>query len=154
MKKVLLFAMLFVASMVVMTSCGGGETTTADTPEATEQENNQDATADADATADQTEAEAPVDIFTIANAEAGAEVYNNVCMACHNAGIAGAAKLNDKARWEASAAKGFETIKDHTLNGFTGEHGVMPAKGGRVDLTEEDMLNAIAYIFKEAGVNF
>lgn len=143
---------MFAASAIIFTACGGGETA------ATEPENTEAVTTAAEnetpATEEATTETSVVSITTLGDAAKGETVYNQVCMACHTAGIAGAAKLDDKARWEASAAKGFETLKSHIINGFTGEHGAMPAKGGRVDLTDQDMIDAMAYMFKTAGVDF
>ncbi|MBN2747412.1 MAG: cytochrome c5 family protein [Bacteroidales bacterium] len=141
MKKVYLFAAALIFGTMVMTSCGG-ETTPATEPEVAQEATPAETVAPAE--------EAPVAV--LGDAVKGEEVYKQVCMACHDAGIAGAAKLTDKARWETSAAQGFETVKKHTIEGYTGANGVMPPKGGRVDLTDEDMVNAITYIFQTAGV--
>jgi cytochrome c5 len=156
MKKVFLFAAMFVASAIMFTACGGGEATTTDDAAATEEVAADEATPAEEAPAEEAPAEetATVDIATLGDAAHGEEVYNQVCMACHATAVAGAAKLDDVARWEATAAKGFETVKGNTINGFTGENGVMPPKGGRTDLTDQDMVDAIAYMFQTAGVNF
>jgi cytochrome c5 len=151
MKKVFLFAAMFVASAIMFTACGGGEASTTDETVATEEVATDEAAPAKEAPAEEP---AAVDIATLGDAVHGEEVYNQVCMACHATGVAGAAKLDDLARWEATAAKGFETVKGHTIDGFTGEFGVMPPKGGRVDLTDQDMVDAIAYMFQTAGVNF
>ncbi len=86
------------------------------------------------------------------NLENGKAVYDRSCVACHMQGVAGAAALTDKARWEASAAKGLDTLHAHALNGFQGEHGVMLEKGSCADCSETDVYDAVAYILKEAGV--
>lgn len=86
------------------------------------------------------------------NLENGKAVYDRACVACHMQGVAGAAALTDKARWEASAAKGLDTLRAHALHGFHGEHGVMLEKGSCADCSETDVYDAVAYILKEAGV--
>ena len=43
-----------------------------------------------------------------ANLENGKAIYNKACIACHWKGVAGAAALTDKPRWEEIAAKGME----------------------------------------------
>lgn len=141
MKKVYLFAAMLAFSALTLTSCGGGETTTPTEPEAEPMVEETPAIEETPAT------------IVLGDATHGEEIYNQVCMACHATGVAGAAKLDDIARWEASAAKGSETLKSNIIIGFTGEHGVMPAKGGRVDLTDEDMVDAMTYMFKTAGVD-
>ena len=87
-----------------------------------------------------------------ANIENGKAVYDKACVACHMAGVAGAAALTDKARWEASAAKGLDTLRAHALHGFHGEHGVMLEKGSCADCSETDIYDAVGYVLKEAGV--
>ena len=87
-----------------------------------------------------------------ANLENGKAVYNKACIACHWKGVAGAAALTDKPRWEEIAAKGMETLHKHAITGFQGEYGVMPEKGTCIDCSEQDMYDAIGYMLNEAGV--
>ncbi|MGC4029086.1 MAG: c-type cytochrome [Steroidobacteraceae bacterium] len=67
----------------------------------------------------------------------GDEVYEQVCKACHGLGIAGAPKAGDAAAWASRRAEGKATLYEHALKGYTGTAGVMPAKGGRTDLSDE-----------------
>lgn len=76
----------------------------------------------------------------------GEEVFNMACMACHGAGVAGAPKYGDKAAWAPRIAKGEETLHKHALEGFQGTAGFMPPKGGRVDLADKSILNAVDYM--------
>ncbi len=66
----------------------------------------------------------------------GAQVYEQVCSACHGLGIAGAPKAGDVAAWGARVAKGKTVLYDHALHGFTGQAGTMPAKGNRLDIPD------------------
>jgi cytochrome c5 len=75
----------------------------------------------------------------------GEMIYNNVCMACHTTGAGGAPKLV-AAEWEARIAQGEETMLKHAIEGYTGENGMMPAKGGRADLTDEQVKVTIDFI--------
>ena len=68
----------------------------------------------------------------------GEMIYNNVCMACHTTGAGGAPKLI-AAEWDTRIAQGEDMILAHAIDGFTGEKGLMPAKGGRTDLTDEQV---------------
>jgi cytochrome c5 len=77
---------------------------------------------------------------------AGDEAYNSACMACHGAGIAGAPKFGDKAAWAARLAQGKATLYKHALEGYQGKAGFMPAKGGRTDLSDKSVTNAVDYI--------
>lgn len=76
----------------------------------------------------------------------GAEVYNMACVACHGAGIAGAPKYGDAAAWGPRIAKGLDTLHKHSIEGFHGDTGFMPAKGGRVDLADEAVMAAADYM--------
>jgi cytochrome c5 len=66
----------------------------------------------------------------------GAEVFQQVCSACHGTGLAGAPKAGDSAAWAPRIAKGKDALYQHALQGFQGTAGVMPPKGGRVDLPD------------------
>jgi cytochrome c5 len=64
-------------------------------------------------------------------------LYDTACHTCHGAGIGGAPKVGDKAAWAPRIAQGTATLYKHALEGFTGQHGVMPPKGGRTDLPDD-----------------
>lgn len=76
----------------------------------------------------------------------GEEVYNMACIACHGAGVAGAPKYSDKGAWGPRVAKGMDTLHEHALKGFQGQAGFMPPKGGRVDLSDKSIMNAVDYM--------
>ena len=82
--------------------------------------------------------------------KSGAEVFQQVCSACHGAGIAGAPKAGDKAAWGPRIAKGKDTLYDHALKGFQGSAGVMPAKGGRTDLPDDLVKQAVDHMVEMA----
>jgi cytochrome c5 len=79
---------------------------------------------------------------------AGDAAYQQVCATCHGAGIAGAPKFGDKQAWGPRIAQGIAMLHQHALKGVTGEAGVMPAKGGRMDLNDQSVLNAVDYMVK------
>lgn len=76
----------------------------------------------------------------------GEETYNMACVACHGAGVAGAPKYGDKGAWGPRVAKGDDTLHKHALEGFQGQSGFMPPKGGRVDLADKSVTNAVDYM--------
>lgn len=76
----------------------------------------------------------------------GEQVYNTACFACHGAGVGGAPKLGDAASWKPRLAQGAATLNKHALEGFQGQAGVMPAKGGRVDLSDEEIIAAVKFM--------
>jgi cytochrome c5 len=97
-------------------------------------------------------------IVATANAEAaaapaalpknGEETFKAVCSACHGAGLAGAPKAGDHAAWAPRIAQGKPVLYDHALKGFTSEAGAMPAKGGRSDLPDALVKEAVDYMVK------
>lgn len=80
----------------------------------------------------------------------GEEVYNMACIACHGAGVAGAPKFGDAAAWAPRLAQGAETLRDHAIKGFQGQAGFMPPKGGRVDLSDKSIVNAVDFMVAKA----
>ncbi len=77
---------------------------------------------------------------------AGKTVYDANCGACHEAGMMGAPKPGDKAAWAPRIAQGVEVMTKKSITGFTGKAGAMPAKGGAVALTDEEVTNAVAFM--------
>jgi cytochrome c5 len=84
---------------------------------------------------------------------AGKQVYDSTCSLCHNMGIAGAPKFGDQALWAARLEKGMDTLVTHAIKGFTSEAGnVMPPKGGRPELSNDEVKNAVAYMLDAVGL--
>jgi cytochrome c5 len=73
----------------------------------------------------------------------GTELLQQTCEACHGQGIAGAPKVGDKAAWAPHIAKGNATLYEHAIKGFQGAGGVMPAKGGRTDIPDDLVKQAV-----------
>ena len=76
----------------------------------------------------------------------GQQVYQTTCVACHDAGIAGAPKLGDKGQWAKHVAKGLDTLYASALNGVQGSAGAMPAKGGNPALSNAEVRAAVDYM--------
>jgi len=82
----------------------------------------------------------------------GPQVYNAVCIACHSPpGVGGAPALGDDDAWAARIAQGMDTLIDHALHGFTGNTGVMPRKGERVDLSDEEIIGAVKFMVSQVA---
>lgn len=80
----------------------------------------------------------------------GPGVYEQVCGACHLNGIGGAPKSSDRAAWAPRIAQGKDTLYKHAIEGYNGKQGVMPAKGGRVDLSDDLVKAAVDYMVAKA----
>jgi len=114
-----------------------------------------DSAADGNAGADEAELRIqPVARFELAKVEAAAEnsapkdgptVYNSVCGACHNSGVAGAPKLDDKSAWASRLGAGTEALYASVING----KGAMPAKGGAVSLSDDEIKASVDYILSK-----
>jgi cytochrome c5 len=78
--------------------------------------------------------------------KSGEELFQQVCSACHGAGIAGAPKAGDKGAWGPRIAKGKDTLYEHAIKGFQGSTGVMPPKGGRADLPDDLVKQGVDYM--------
>ena len=85
--------------------------------------------------------------------ENGEEVYEAACKACHAPAVAsavGAPPVGDAAAWRPRIAQGKATLYEHALKGFTGPTGkVMPAKGGRTDLSDELITQAVEHMLAQ-----
>jgi cytochrome c len=83
-------------------------------------------------------------------ATAGKAVYDKACQACHNMGIAGAPKVGDVAGWTDRIKQGIATLNDHAINGYQGPSGVMPAKGGNMSLSDDEVKNAVVFMVESS----
>jgi cytochrome c5 len=101
--------------------------------------------AEAPAAAPAVAAPAPVAAAPKLAADAGKNVYNASCVACHGAGIAGAPKLGDKAAWAARVSQGNAVMYEHAIKGFQGKAGMMPPKGGST-ASDEEVKAAVDYM--------
>ena len=68
----------------------------------------------------------------------GSTIYQNLCSGCHGTGAGGAPTLAS-AQWTGRIAQGMDTLYRHSIEGFTGNTGLMPAKGGNPALTDEQV---------------
>jgi cytochrome c5 len=76
----------------------------------------------------------------------GPALYEAVCKTCHGTGLMGAPKFGDHLAWGPRIAEGKATLYQHALKGFTGKVGVMPAKGGRADLSDALIESGVDYM--------
>jgi cytochrome c5 len=77
----------------------------------------------------------------------GAQVYKEVCVACHGAGVIGAPKFGDKAAWAPLIAEGQAVLTAHAWVGVR----QMPPQGGDRNLTLAEFSRATAYMVRAAG---
>ena len=87
---------------------------------------------------------------TAALPKSGTELFEQTCSVCHGQGIAGAPKAGDKAAWAPRIAEGKATLYEHALKGFQGKSGVMPPKGGRTDVPDDLVKQAVDHMVQMA----
>ena len=129
MKKTPLILAAVLASLLA--ACGGQDAGTA-APKAA-------APAAAPAPAPAPVAAAPVNA-------AGESVYKKTCALCHSSGVAGAPIPGNKDEWGPRIAQGNDTLYKHAIEGFTGEKGMMPARGGAATLSDDDVKAAVDFM--------
>ncbi len=76
----------------------------------------------------------------------GMEAFQQVCNTCHGPGLVGAPKAGDAAAWAPRIAEGKPTLYEHALKGFQSNGTVMPAKGGRPDIPDDVIRQAVDYM--------
>ena len=131
-------SMVALSLVLGLSACGKKEETPAPSPEPA-------ATVPA-APASPAEAAAP----TAAANDAGKSVYNKTCALCHSAGVAGAPKPGDKADWAPRIAQGDDVLFKHAIEGFTGSKGMMPARGGAANLSDDEVKAAVRYMVDQS----
>ncbi len=90
--------------------------------------------------------ETPAAPEPVATVMTGPQVYNAACAMCHGAGIGGAPILGDAGQWVERIAQGNDVLIQHAIEGFAGSTGFMPAKGGRIDLTDGEIESAVDFM--------
>jgi cytochrome c5 len=80
-------------------------------------------------------------------AEAGKNIYEKYCQACHTTGSGGSPKLGDAAAWAPRVKDGIDKVYQKAITGFGG----MPPKGTCMTCTDEDIHHAVDYIIAQSG---
>jgi cytochrome c5 len=81
----------------------------------------------------------------------GEQVYNAACFACHGAGVGGAPKFGDAGAWGGRIGQGKTTLNKHAVEGYQGKAGYMPPKGGRVDLSDDEIIAAVDFMVAKSS---
>jgi cytochrome c5 len=77
--------------------------------------------------------------------QAGKALYQQVCQACHAAGVLNAPKFGDKEAWAARLKDPIDTVYNYALHG----KGAMPPKGGS-NASDADVKAAVDYMISAA----
>ncbi|SDM95651.1 Cytochrome c5 [Geoalkalibacter ferrihydriticus] len=83
-------------------------------------------------------------------AEMGARYYHRACAQCHNDGEGGAPRLGDVPAWQPRLDKGMHKLVENAIQGYQGESGLMPARGGNPQLRAEAVSLAVRFMVEMA----
>ncbi len=86
---------------------------------------------------------APAQIAASAGSVDGEKIYNSVCAACHATGLLGA-PIPGSAEMAQRAEKGMDALVQNAVNGLN----AMPPRGGRPDLSDEQLRAVIKFMLK------
>ena len=76
------------------------------------------------------------------------DTYKTACSTCHDAGVAGAPKLGDKAAWAPRIKLGKDALYKSALQGKPGT--AMVAKGGFANLADADVKAVVDLMMAKA----
>lgn len=76
----------------------------------------------------------------------GEKIYQQACAMCHATGVAGAPLTGDANVWAGRIEQGRDKLLNSSLQGI----GVMPAKGGQMQLSDEEVASAVDYLIQQA----
>ena len=79
-------------------------------------------------------------------AKSGEEIVKETCAACHQAGVANAPKLGDKAGWSPRLKQGLNGLLASVIKG----KGAMPPRAG-TSLSDEELAGAVVFMANQAG---
>ena len=99
----------------------------------------------------------PVGRVEFAGADGGAggarsaeEIVKTTCATCHQAGVAGAPKMGDKAQWAPRIKQGLQSLVQTAIKG----KGAMPPKGGNTALSDDEVARAVVLMANQSGASF
>ena len=81
-----------------------------------------------------------------AEGKSGQEVYDTACFICHATGVTGAPKPGDVDNWKPRIEQGVDLLYSNAINGYQGQLGIMPPKGGNLLLTDDEVKAAVDYL--------
>jgi cytochrome c5 len=85
-----------------------------------------------------------------AGSRSGEEVVKGVCSTCHQAGVAGAPKIGDRAAWGPHIKEGLQSLVATAIKG----KGAMPPKGGNPSLSDDEVARAVVFMANQSGASF
>jgi cytochrome c5 len=84
-----------------------------------------------------------------AGARSGEDIVKSACAACHQAGVANAPKIGDKAAWAPRIKTGLNGMLAVAIKG----KGAMPPRGGLPDVSDFELARAIVFMANQSGAS-
>lgn len=83
----------------------------------------------------------------------GRTIWLDTCAACHANMLSDAPQAKNPSAWLPRIAKGREVLLSHALNGFNGDAGEMPPRGGNTSLSDDEVKSALEYMLKIVSIS-
>jgi len=83
--------------------------------------------------------------------EEGAAVFKRVCIHCHGRGVSGAPAIGDREAWKVRIPEGIDNLVRNAIDGYQGNLGVHPPRGGDRELSDEEIEAAVRFMVEQAG---
>jgi len=80
-----------------------------------------------------------------ATSMSGEEIVSQVCAMCHSTGMMSSPKLGKASDWAPRIEKGTDVLYSNAINGLN----MMPARGGRPDLSDDDVKAAVDHMLSQ-----
>ncbi|MFT7289041.1 MAG: cytochrome c5 [Halieaceae bacterium] len=80
----------------------------------------------------------------------GSGIYERHCALCHSQGIGAAPVSGDSKAWGLRVERGMDLLYRHAIEGYAGDSGIMPPKGGFVNLPDAEVRLAVDYIVEHS----
>ena len=81
---------------------------------------------------------------------AGKTLHDSACKICHGSGVAGAPVTGNGDDWQERIKQDKALIYQHAIEGFQGDSGEMPAKGGQAQLDDNAVKAAVDYMLEKS----
>ena len=78
----------------------------------------------------------------------GAVIYEKLCTSCHTSG-AGGSPMMLQSVWAPRIAQGEATLVKHAIEGYKGEAGIMPARGGNPSLNDAQVEATVKWMLTQ-----
>ena len=76
----------------------------------------------------------------------GRDIWIANCSVCHLEGLGGAPVIGNSKAWSWRIDKTIDTLYAHAIEGFYGDYGEMPARGGNDNLDDSEVKSAVDFV--------